>query len=137
MALRLISLAGCLVLCSILTGCGNGLATVEGTVTFNGEPVSRGMINLEPIDGKGSVTGSQVEGGKFLIADVPPGEKIVRIMAVYTKGTQKEPDGSEIEICDDLLPKEYGQESKHRLKVEAPLTKQDYKIEGTDPRKKK
>ncbi len=34
-----------------MLGCGNGLAHVEGRVTFNGEPVSRGMINLEPVDG--------------------------------------------------------------------------------------
>lgn len=118
-------------------GCGTGLAKVEGTVTFNGEPVSRGMINLEPVDGKGSVTGASVENGQFSIANVPPGEKIVRIMAVYTKGVQKEADGSEVEICDDLLPKEYGQDSKYRLQVETPVTKQDYKIEGNDPRKKK
>lgn len=137
MTSRLFAFACLPILCLVITGCSNGLATVEGNVTFNGEPVSRGMINLEPVDGKGPVTGSEVQEGKYRITDVAPGEKIVRIMAVYTKGIQKEPDGSEIEICDDLLPKEYGQDSKHRLTVEAPSTKQDYKIEGTDPRKKK
>ena len=125
------------VVSSLMLGCDDGLATVEGVITFNGEPVSRGMINLEPTDGKGPVTGSAVESGKYLIADVPPGEKIVRISAVYVKGIQKDSDGSEIEICDDLLPSEYGQTSTHRISVKAPSTMQDYSIEGPDPRNRK
>jgi hypothetical protein len=119
-----------------MVGCSNGLAQVEGQVTFNGEPVSRGMLNLEPVDGKGAVTGSAIEAGKFRIDNVLPGEKIVRISAVYVKSVSKQSDGSEIEICDDLLPMEYGQTSAVRLKVEAPSTKKDYFIEGPDPRKK-
>ncbi len=123
---------------SVLIGCGDPLARVEGIVTFNGEPVSRGFINLEPVDGMGTVSGANVEDGKFLMEDVVPGEKIVRISAVYSKGFQKNADdGSEVEICDDLLPKEYGQGSKVRLKVELPSTKADYEIKGPDPREKK
>jgi hypothetical protein len=126
------------VIASMMIGCGDPLARVEGIVTFNGEPVSRGFINLEPVDGKGSVSGTSVEDGKFVMEDVVPGEKIVRISAVYSKGVQKNPeDGSEIELCEDLLPKEYGQGSKVRLKVELPSTKADYEIKGPDPRKKK
>lgn len=137
MLFRMMVLSLLFVFCAALSGCGEKLARVEGTVTFNGEPVSRGMINLEPTDGKGSVYGASVEDGKFVIEDVLPGEKIVRISAAYTKGIQKEADGSEIEICDDLLPAEYAQNSKERLNVEAPLTKKDYTITGPDPRKKK
>lgn len=121
----------------VFTGCGEKLARVEGIVTFNGEPVSRGLINLEPVDGKGTVSGTSVEDGKFVIDDVVPGEKIVRISAVYSKGMRKNAeDGSEIEICEDLLPAEYGLTSKLRLMVELPSTKAEYKIEGPDPRKK-
>ena len=127
------------VLCAsfpVLVGCGDGLAHVEGTVTFNGEPVSRGMINLEPVDGKGQVTGTAVEAGKYRIDGVLPGEKIVRISAVYVVRIAKDSDGGEAEICEDLLPMEYGQTSKNMLTVEAPVTKKDYAIAGKDPRKK-
>ena len=124
-------------LCSVLVGCSDGLARVDGTVTFNGEPISRGMINLEPVDGAGQVVGSAIEGGKYRIDKVLPGEKIVRISAVYVVRIAKESDGSEVEICDDLLPMEYGQTSKNQLTVVAPSTKKDYAIEGKDPRKKK
>ena len=91
------------------------MARVEGIVTFNGEPVNRGMINLEPIDGKGQVVGAAVKGGTYRIDNVLPGEKIVRISAVYVVKISKESDGGEVEICDDLLPKGYGQTSKKSL----------------------
>lgn len=127
------------VACSLLfvcSGCGDSLATVSGTVSFNGEPVSRGMISLEPVDGKGPSAGGNVEEGKFLIESVHPGEKIVRISAAYSKGMEKQDDGSEVEIVDDLLPAAWGNESKERLAVQAPETKKDFAIEGPDPRKK-
>jgi hypothetical protein len=117
------------------SGCSDGLATVEGKVTFNGEAVNRGMISLEPIDGKGPSSGGSIESGQFKIDGVTPGEKIVHISAVYVKGVQKQEEGGEIEICEDLLPKEYGRGSKTKLTVTAPATKQDYPIEGPDPRK--
>ena len=118
-----------------LSGCGDNFATVSGTVKFNGEPVNRGMISLEPVDGKGPTSGGNVEAGQFLIESVVPGEKIVRIGAVYSKGMEKQDDGSEVEIVDDLLPKSWGNESKETLTVTAPETLKDFSIEGTDPRK--
>ncbi len=116
------------------SGCGDNLATVSGKVSFNGEPVTRGSINLEPVDGKGPVSGGSVEEGKFQIENVHPGEKIVRISAVFSKGIETESDGSEVELFDDLLPATWGQESKERLTVESPTTSKDYAIEGVDPR---
>ena len=140
--LMMTSRTSCIVALSVailsLTGCGDNLATVKGQVTFNGEPVSRGFINLEPVDGKGTVSGASIEEGKFLMEDVVPGEKIVRLSAVYTKGIEKNAeDGSEIEICEDLFPPDYGKGKNLRLKVELPETKADYNVEGPDPRKKK
>jgi hypothetical protein len=126
-----------LLLClTIGAGCSDGTARVRGKITFNGEPVTRGMINLEPADGVGPVMGASVTDGTYDMRGVLPGEKIVRISAVYSKGIQRDPsDGSEIEICDDLLPPEYGQMSTQRLTVEAPETNKDYSIEAPDPRK--
>ena len=126
-------LLSCLSL-SLLVGCGSSNATVSGNVTFNGEPVNRGMINLEPVDGKGPSSGGSVEGGKFYIEDVHPGDKIVRISAVFSKGMEKQPDGSEVELVDDLLPLSWGNKSKEQWKVETPKTTKDFAITGPDPR---
>jgi hypothetical protein len=130
--------SGFLVLASLfLTGCGNnGNATVTGRVTFNGEAVSRGSITLLPTEGKGQPAGGNVENGAYTIRNVAPGEKTVQIMAVYPIGREKRDDGSELEIVGDLLPAEWGLDSKHSLTVAPPTTNHDFAIEGPDPRKK-
>ena len=120
----------------VLAGCGSGNATVTGRVTFNGEPVNRGSLTLIPVDGKGQPAGGNVENGAFTIKEVLPGEKTVQIMAVYPIGREKRGDGSELEIVGDLLPAEWGLDSKHTLMVTAPTTNHDFTIEGPDPRKK-
>jgi hypothetical protein len=121
--------------CLSLSGCGSGNASVTGRVTFNGDPVSRGSITLLPADGKGQPAGGNVENGSFSIREVLPGEKTVQIMAVYPIGREKRDDGSELEIVGDLLPAEWGLDSKHTLTVTAPTTNHDFPIEGPDPRK--
>ena len=118
----------------LLVACGDSNATVSGNITFNGEPVNRGMISLEPVDGKGSTAGGSVEGGKFYIKGVLPGDKIVRISAVFSKGMEKQPDGSEVELVEDLLPRSWGMQSKETWKIEAPETSKDFTITGPDPR---
>jgi len=73
----------------------------------------------EPTDGVGPVVAASVTDGTLRTDGVLPGEKIVRMSAVYTKGIQRDPtDGGEIEIYEDLLPAEHGQDSAERLIVQ-------------------
>lgn len=119
--------------CVGLVGCGNGLAVVEGSVTLDGAPVNRGMISLEASDGKGTSSGSNVENGKFRIADVQPGPKTVRISAVKVVGKEKAyetPDSPEIEITEELLPKKYNEATELKLDVSAPKTTHDFKLDA-------
>lgn len=119
--------------CVGLVGCGNGLAVVEGGVTFDGAPVTRGMISLESPDGKGTSSGSNVENGKYRIADVQPGPKVVRISAVKVVGKEKAyetPDSPEVEITAELLPKKYNDATELKLDVAAPKTTHDFKLEA-------
>ncbi len=72
---------------------GDSLATVQGTVTFDGEPVQQGSIAFEPADGVGPVAGGMIEGGKYVLAGeagVTPGKKIVRITATRSTGKKTE-----------------------------------------------
>jgi hypothetical protein len=121
----------------LVTGCGDGKATVSGRVTFNGEPVGRGAITLIPTDGKGQTVGGQVEGGSYLIRGVLPGEKTVQIIAIYPLGQKKGDEGETIELMGDLLPASWGSDSKEKLTVTSPSTAKDFAIEGPDPRKKR
>lgn len=119
-----------------LVGCGDGKAVVSGRATFNGEPIARGAITLVPADGKGQTAGSAIEGGTYRIEGVPPGEKTVQIIAVYSLGRRKDDDGGDVEAMGDLLPASWGPASKERMTVAAPTTTKDFAIEGPDPRKK-
>jgi len=79
-------LAACLAACA---GCGTGRATVEGTVTLDGQPIESGSIVFEPADGAGPTAGGQIENGKYRLAEegwVMPGKKIVRIIAIRATG---------------------------------------------------
>lgn len=122
-----------LVCAAAVTGCSDGLATVEGQILFDGAPVNRGMISLEPTDGKGPTAGSNVENGKYSIPKVLPGPKSVRISAVKVVGKEKAyetADSPEIEITEELLPKKYNESTELKLDVSAPVTKHDFKLES-------
>ncbi|MDY3561384.1 hypothetical protein R5W23_002661 [Gemmata sp. JC673] len=59
--------AGLFLFLAALAGCGGGGASVEGTVTFNGEPVEEGGINFVPADGKGTKMGAEIKNGKYAV----------------------------------------------------------------------
>jgi len=123
--------------CLWMVGCSDGLASIDGTVTFNSEPLSGGMIVLEPTDGKGAVAGANVEGGKFRIDKVLPGEKLVRIYASYPAGESANIDnpGEKIVRMEELLPEDWHNKSTRKITVVAPVTKETFAITGNDPRK--
>lgn len=73
---RKLLLAGCLALS--LTGC-DSTATVQGTVTFDGQPVDSGVITFLPADGQGPVAGGEISAGTYAVHAIMPGEKIVQI----------------------------------------------------------
>ncbi len=84
----------CCALLPLLQGCGN--ATVSGKVTFDGQPIEKGKISFLPADDKGSVVGTDINGGSYIARDVPPGKKKVEIVAIDTSisrvGSKKKAD---------------------------------------------
>jgi hypothetical protein len=123
----------------LFAGCADGMASVDGVVTFNSEPLNGGMIVLEPTDGKGAVSGANVEGGEFHIDGVLPGEKLIRIYASYPAGETANIDnpGEKIVRMEELLPEDWHNKSTRKMNVVAPVTKETFAIEGKDPRKTK
>ena len=73
-------------------GCGSGQATVKGTVTVNGQPLSKGEIVFSPPSG-GTPVGAPIVDGKFT-AKMLPGEQI----AVITESIEVEPIRSSEEM---------------------------------------
>ena len=77
-----------------LPGCGNsgGLekVTVEGAVTFDGQPITNGEIQFHPTEGTmGPVSGAPIVDGRYRVeakGGVPVGKHIVRIEAYGGSG---------------------------------------------------
>lgn len=105
-----------------LSGCGrsDGLITVSGTVTLDGQPVETGSISLMPVDGKGMAGGGVITDGRFS-ADTVPGEIAVQIHAHKTvqkeNPTQEEIERNLTEMQVPLLPAVYNRQSKLRIDV--------------------
>src|SRR6516162_6805027 len=66
----------------LLPGCGSSTATVSGEVTYDGQPVGDGYVTFTPADGKGKDAGGPITGGHYEVAGLPPGPKVVKVIAV-------------------------------------------------------
>lgn len=121
---HLISLTSCIVLLaslSFVAGCGpgDGMITISGNVTLDGEPVEDGSISLMPING-GSMGGGIIENG-YYTAKSSPGEMAVQIHA-HKMVEKKNPTREEIErgLTEDsvsIIPNVYNRQSKLRINV--------------------
>lgn len=100
-------------------GCGSGLVTVEGNVTFDGQPVAEGTIVFEPADGAGPTASGEIADGKYVLSGdsaLAPGKKIVRITAVRKTGRQIEsgppsPPGTMVDEIERYIPDVYNTNS--------------------------
>lgn len=86
---------------------------VTGSVTFGGKPIEKGSIVFDPADGQGTSAMGGIENGQFT-AQVPAGEKILRISAVRTTD-QKDQYGSL--ISESYVPAKYNLESEIKKTV--------------------
>ena len=101
-----------------LQGCGGSDEVekhqVTGTVTYNGKPIEKGSITFDPADNQGVAAMGGIENGQFT-AEVPPGEKILRISAVRETG-EKDQYGEV--ITESYIPAKYNVESNLKKTVE-------------------
>ncbi|QDT96355.1 hypothetical protein [Gimesia aquarii] len=100
------------ILLLIITGCGGTSdapqqVKVEGTVTFDGEPLSTGSIVFDPSDGKGGSSAGGIENGKFQF-DSQLGKKKVLISATRETG---EKDQYDEPVTESYIPKQYNSET--------------------------
>jgi len=95
-----------------LQGCGKSdrITTypVTGSVTLGGNPIEQGSIVFDPADGQGTSAMGGIEKGQFT-AQVPAGEKILRLSAVRTTG---EKDQYGALVSESYIPAKYNLESQ-------------------------
>jgi hypothetical protein len=115
----------------LASGCSTGPAvgTVNGDVTFDGQPVKDGRISFTPLDGQASTGGAPIVNGKFT-AVVPVAKMKVAINGNKVIGKRKAYDTPESPWEDDvaeLLPAKYHVNSELTLEVKRGV--QDVKFE--------
>src|SRR5207248_667732 len=85
-----------LLVCAILSGCGESQGNVTGTVTMDGQPVSSGSITFVKAEGGQIREGAVIKDGGFQ-AKLPPGKYKIELSGqkVVGKRTQKGFDGKD------------------------------------------
>lgn len=71
-----------LCLLALSLGCGSPTASVQGSVSYEGVPIEKGMITFTPVDGKGTVVGCDIQNGSYLAKGVSPGKNVLTVAAV-------------------------------------------------------
>jgi hypothetical protein len=107
--------AGVVIALLICDGCGSDRIPLSGEITFDGKPVQKGSITLEPVDRQGATTGGEIVEGKYqLVGDAAPlpGKKIVRISAIRKTGRMIAagpplPSGAMVEEMIRYIPERY------------------------------
>ncbi len=105
---------------AILTVCGCGgqpKAKVSGSVTLDGVPVEKGIIQFYPTGTSGQTAGAGIEHGKYSI-EASVGEMKVTINASKVVGKNKmydTPDSPVIDKVAEIIPAKY--HSPSELKV--------------------
>ncbi|MBA2113108.1 hypothetical protein [Bremerella alba] len=106
---------------SFLVGCGasDGMITISGSVTLDGEPVEDGSISLMPLK-EGGMGGGLIENG-YYTAKSSPGEMAVQIHA-HKMVKKKNPTREEVErgLTEDsvsIIPPAYNNQSLLRIMV--------------------
>jgi hypothetical protein len=120
--MRVLGWAGfAVLLCLVfLPGCGSGQVEVEGTVTYDGQPLKAGTIAFMPADGKGRKGGGTILDGKYHVLvneGLKAGSYLVEIRWAKPTGKKfKSETGEVLEVTEEGLPAKYNDKSE--LKAE-------------------
>jgi hypothetical protein len=121
----------------IMSGCGYGSSDhvpVQGSVTFDGQPVDNGTITFYPQDkGKAQVS-TEIVGGKYKLESGKgpmPGKYRVEILWKKKTGRQVPTPGDETALMDEtqqVLPPQYNTQSTLTAEIEAKSNTKDFPL---------
>ena len=119
-------------------GCGSGLATIEGNVTFDGQAIDQGVIVFEPTDGTGAVAGGNIQNGKYRLgpdSKLAPGSKIVRITAMRATGKKIKagppaPEDAMVDEVQQYIPSNYNDKSTLTARIVAGDGTQNFELQS-------
>jgi hypothetical protein len=135
-----VGLAASVLLCAVvlLSGCGSGSPSAEGTVTLDLQPVDGGTIAFIPMgdaegEGKRPAAGGEIKEGKYNVDaahKLKPGKYKVEIRWPKKTTAKKgaDPDVTSGADAKEAIPKKYNAESKETVEVKSGSNKFDYTL---------
>ncbi len=117
--------------CLLLAGCGpgDGLATVKGKVTLNGEPLEGAIVQFQPTAEGGSPSAGKTDAkGRYELMytfDQPgamPGEHVVSIRTAAEYYDEEDAEGEE------RIPAKYNSQSELKRTVEPGRNTFDFEL---------
>lgn len=116
-----------------LVGCnGDGKMTVDGTATWNGQPIQKGYIELQPV-GEGHFASAEIVDGKFKL-QTTPGKRLVKVTAEKKIGetppSDRIPEAQPIMF--QFVPPKFNSESTLEMDITASNPTLDVTLEGDE-----
>jgi hypothetical protein len=104
-----------------LAGCGGAptKGTVNGTVSWNNQPLPEGIVNFLPADGKSQTGSAAIKDGKFTV-ELPITTMKVQFSAPKIVGKKKMYDTDDspwVDTVEELLPEKYNVKTEISLTV--------------------
>lgn len=141
MRFAMLTVLGCLALgAGLLSGCTTGPKgeSVEGTVTYDGQPLSIGHIDFIPSDGKGPSAGAEIKEGKYQTLATAGGKR-VNITADKVTGQQKaypnDPNSPVFDIKEQYIPAQYNNMSELKFDVKTGKNTANFTLESKPAKK--
>ena len=117
----------------ITIGCSaDGMVNIAGDVTFDGVPVVQGTISFFPIDGQGASAEAVITAGSYSVS-MPRGKKNIVIRG-YKQVGERFPWGKDnpaAPILEEILPKQYNDDSNLTVDVESNRTDVNFVLTST------
>jgi hypothetical protein len=130
---RILSCAGSLLTLVLAGGCWSSQTSVEGDVTYDGQPVGVGRILFLPENPKLIKRGGRFENGHYKLATPegpPAGTHKVEIHWLKPTGKKYRNEfGEELDVLDEGLPDKYNTKSTLTATVKPGRNVVDFKLE--------
>jgi hypothetical protein len=104
-------------------GGGRGTVVVQGTLSFDGQPLQRGSIMFDPIKSDNSRVSAVIREGRFR-TDLEPGLKrggayVLRVYAYRLSSTQQEQvgDATKVYVQEQFVPSRFNRDSGIRVDI--------------------
>ncbi|WP_254507563.1 hypothetical protein [Anatilimnocola floriformis] len=114
----------------LCTGCRPSAVTLGGTVTVNGQPVEKGVIDFASLDSAPVSPSLEIVGGRYR-GKISVGMKRVSISAPVVTERRPEhngPGAPMLEVTKESLPAKYNASTELTLEVTPALREKNYDL---------